>query len=186
LIKVVDNAFTQISLERETRGQETQRFNKITEKINTIRNDLLGTPLNCSTLVYFPTEAQKDFGQINHLVPRRTIAEAETSEEMVRVVNKGWPSISDVLAQLADAASEKANEALTRPRYAERLSTTSDKRDPTLKIFVIALHQLAINNFGSLTHPMIASIASAALNKEVDTNKVSSILRTWRDKGDKK
>ena len=74
-----------------------------------------------------------------------------------------WPSISELLSELATQSHDYANQALTRPRITER--STLDRRARAFAVNLSALFQTISDK---PLHKVVACITNAALESEID------------------
>jgi hypothetical protein len=126
-------------------------------------------PFNKQVYEYFPAEVM----EINGLPDWRTQTGITRSAWAYDVL-PAWPSLPEVLRELAVQVEKQANDAMNRPRLVERQRDSEDYRQ---RYFVRALTAYFVKEYGSPLYGTTAYIASAVLDTVLTKEEVEKLTR---------
>ncbi len=167
-------ALRQSAGKEASRKEERVRFQGIAVDAQRLASRISDGPLDRLAYEYFHTD-------LAIVLFRKQEWSNLPSDQKAKLANRRidpWPSMTDLLMELAEQAQKCAEGALTRTRIVDR-----DTQDRQSNYFIRHMTGYFRENFGGPMHGVVAAISSVVLTTPIDEETVKRALRHVKHKG---
>ncbi len=140
------------------RTDEKAQFLKIAKKAETLAKAVEGDRLDLRAYELFPDDVMEILG-VSNWTSLNALQRANVANKILHE----WPTVPELLSELATRARRLANEAMTKTRVVERTT-----RDREALYFVRALGSYVKGAYGRPLYGTVAVIASVVLERPVE------------------
>jgi hypothetical protein len=153
------------------RSEERDEYLAIAEQAERLASSIENGPLDKLAFENFP-------GEVMHI---NGIAEWEKQNGLERSTHahellRAWPSVTDMLRELANQANALANEAMTKPRVVERRRGAVDPDADRNLHFVRELARYIKREYGSSLYDVVAHMSNAILGTGFSKREIKRMI----------
>ncbi len=170
LWRAITYSITKSRSTNQPRRDKSNHFIRIAQLAEELSSAIAEGPLDCLIYAFFPSDIAKRIFKENRWSALAIDERFHIASGIIH--DESWPSLTDVLEELAMQAGRESSKAKYEKRYA-----VNNTQDREANHFIQSLNSYLRPHLGERTRQTLAAIASVVFNTPIDGDFVKRALR---------